>query len=283
MPGEQLTGHPGAPLFISAEGPTFTKPGRYVLSARLAGVDEFQIAESAPVTLTVEHPTRSLEKFAETVWDTPGALRALYLRHPLADREAWHVLDDASKRAKLPGRRGNSTADHIDYVNALGWLTPFADLQGRREIDADIDRAYEFMQSVRTGDMPETCNRRKSDLELIVNETDRSKVYAAETIRTPPIAVDPIDIQVSPAGLFGSAGLDLPAQADATVDPFVRVVDAFRGTRRFADLVTWNVQQLHSEDDTKRFRDVALLIRDMRCDFWALQEVDRGALGGVCI
>lgn len=278
MPGEELTGHPGAPLFISADGPTFTKPGRYILRAGLAGVDEFQIAESAPVALTVDHPTQALEKFAETVWETPGALRALYLRHPLADREAWHVLDDASKRAKLPGRRGNSTADHIDYVNALGWLTPFADLQGRRELDADIDRAQAFMQSVRTGDMPDTCTQRKNALELIVNEKDKSKVYAAETVQTPLVVVDPIDIQVPPAGLFGSAGLDLPGATDAPIDPFVRVVDTFRGTRRFADLVTWNIQQLHSEDDTQRFRDVARLIRDMRCDFWALQEVDRGAL-----
>lgn len=278
MPGEELTGHPGAPLFVSADGPTFTKPGRYTLRARLSGVDEFQIVESAPVSLTVEHPTQAVEKFAETVWETPGALRALYLRHPLADREAWHTLDDASKRAKLPGRRGNSTADHINYVNALGWLTPFADVQGRRELDADIERAQEFMQSIRTDHLPKTCSRRKNALDLIANTKKKSRVYAAEAVETPLVAVDPIDIQVPPAGLFGSAGLDFPGKSDGPVDPFVRVVDAFRGTRRFADLVTWNIQQLHGEDDTRRFRDVARLMRDMRCDFWALQEVDRGAL-----
>ncbi|WP_420346553.1 endonuclease/exonuclease/phosphatase family protein [Pelagibius sp.] len=278
LPGEELTGHPGAPLFISADGPIFTKPGRYVLRGRLAGVDGFQVAESAPVSLTVDTPTRAIENFAETVWDTPGSLRALYLRHPLADLDAWHVLDDAAERAKLRGRRGNSTADHIDYVRALGWLSPFADLKGRQEAPADVSRAREIMRELRTDDLPHSYAERQNALETLIGTKDSKKYFPAETVSTPPVAVDPIDVQVPPAGLFGSAGLDLPGVVGPLIDPFVRVVDTFRGTRRFADLVTWNIQQLHSERRSSRFRRVARLIRDMRCDFWALQEVDIDAL-----
>lgn len=277
-PGEYLTGHPGAPLFLSAKGPMFTKPGRYILRGRLSGVDGFQIAESAPVTLTIEHPTQAIEQFADTIWENSGTLRALYLRHPLADRDAWHILDDASKRAKLPGRRGNSTADHIEYVSALGWLTPFADLQGRKEHAVDIEQAQSAMQKVRTQALPSSFERRKATLGDLMSRKDKSQMYPSESLPVPDIAVDALDIQVPPAGLFGSAGLDLPGVSDAPVDPFVRVVDSFRGTRRFADLVTWNLEHLHSENNTGRFRRIARLIRDMRCDFWALQEVSLESL-----
>ncbi len=63
-----------------------------------------------------------------------------------------------------------------------------------------------------------------------------------------------------------SASLDLPEATETPINPFVLVTDAFRGTRRFADVITWNIEYLHIEMSSKRLRNVARLIRDIRCD-----------------
>ena len=122
--GEPLASHP-IPLFLAARGPLFTVPGRYRVWTELAGVDGNKVAFANPLDITVVSPDLQTQRFAEKLWTTPGALEAMYLRHPLAEFDAWQEITDAAKRFELAKKSDNTTAAYFDFVGAMGWSRPF--------------------------------------------------------------------------------------------------------------------------------------------------------------
>jgi endonuclease/exonuclease/phosphatase family metal-dependent hydrolase len=52
-----------------------------------------------------------------------------------------------------------------------------------------------------------------------------------------------------------------------------------RGLRRFADIISWNIEHLHAQaENHEKISKLAELVRSFRCDFWGLQEVGDAAL-----
>lgn len=299
-PGGVLRGFDGAPVFLSASGPVFTEPGDYQVSAELTGVDGSRVVygRAAPVRVVV--PDRDTERFAEELWDSPAVLRALYLRHPLVAPAEWSRFVDRP----LPAKDGNTTEAYFGYIAGLGWSTPFAPGHKRREYEISLDKASAHLAKVDPTDLP-TSVRRRVEAVAAASTADRTRGGRAAAADTAPAdgrgisaraarqGVGPaasagasrtvserLRLDVPPAGLFGAVGLDRqpPVDGEHPRDPFARVVPSLRGTARFADVVSWNIEHLHSKQRWERMSRVAELIRGFRCDFWGLQEVDAASL-----
>ncbi len=269
----------GAPIFLSAEGPVFNEPGVYRVVAELTGVDGSRVVFSPPTRITVRPPDRETEVFARELFDRRGALRALYLRHPLSARDDWNEVKEVAART-VGKQPGNTTLSYFNYVSALGWLTPFADARGRHVREPDMDEALSQLSRVDPTDLPRGVKRRREDFLA------RKEEIGKAVVRGMPIVDRPIErarLGTSPAGLFGLTGLGEPVKDVATSAlPMARVVPKLRGTRAFADVVSWNIEHLH---DKKRWVDmpyIAEMIRSCRCDFWGLQEVDEASLRELC-
>jgi endonuclease/exonuclease/phosphatase family metal-dependent hydrolase len=270
-PAQLLRSH-AIPAFLSAEGPVFTEPGVYQVSAELAGIDGARTAFSEPVKLTVHAPDRETARFAEKLWNTPGAMRALYLRHPLVDIDSWHAVEEEARKQKLAAKAGNTTASYLEYIAALGWMYPFARPDGR-ELPEQLSSAVARIKKVDPAGLPEAVAERKQ--RLLAKDgavTSRAGVVvtrAAERVRS----------EIPPSGLFGAIGLDLPDRSpDAAISPFAIVVKKLKDNPAFADVVSWNIEHLHGEGSFHRIPRVAEFMRGFRCDFWGLQEVDETAV-----
>jgi len=50
----------------------------------------------------------------------------LYLRHPLADHTGWMQLEETANSTGIAANPDNTTWSYMNYVAALGWLTPDA-------------------------------------------------------------------------------------------------------------------------------------------------------------
>ncbi len=273
-PGGEPLVFDGAPIFLSAEGPVFTEPGTYLLQADLTGVDGSRVVSSQPATVRVAVPDRDTERFAERLWtDARQGLRALYLRHPLALKTGFDALESLAQEAGLDRRAGNTTWSYLNFIGAMGWLTPFSSLHGRRERDAEPEKARGRFGAVREEDLnslPAGVRRRRDAMLGEGGREDRTSFVRLRPRERARAAVPP-------AGLFGMLGLGDTA-ADISPDPFKRVVPTLRGTRAFADVVSWNIEHLHDRERWEKIPRVAELIRSFRCDFWGLQEVDDASL-----
>jgi hypothetical protein len=106
------TSHP-IPLFLASRGPIFTAPGRYRIWGELAGIDGSKVAFADPYDITIVSPDLPTQLFAEELWSTPGAMEAMYLRHPLAAYDAWQGLMDSAARHGLAKRSDNTTASYL--------------------------------------------------------------------------------------------------------------------------------------------------------------------------
>lgn len=265
-PGSDLT-FDGAPLFLSAGGPVFTEPGTYLIRADLAGVDGSRVVASAPAPIRILVPDPALERFAEESWRWMDGLRAVYLRHPLATLRGWNETEEEARVAGLDRQAGNTTWSYLNYVAGLGWLTPFAARSGV-EKEIDPERAARRFREVNPDDLPSGVATRKGEVE---DGTLRTRAQLARIHARPQAR---LRTGVPPSGLFGRLGLERPADVASPLNPFERVVPRLRGTRAFADVVSWNIEHLHDRDRWKKIPAVAELIRSFRCDFWGLQEVD---------
>lgn len=296
----------GVPMMLGADGAMFTEPGTYVLVAQLAGINGTETAQSVPVSLRIRVPDRDTERAAETLWTNEHVVRAMYLRHPLVDRDAWGELEQELTRYKLAPE--NRLPAYLDYVAGLGWMTPFDTGFGTAK-SADPRRvADRFAAALKKGvqDLPSTvtgridrvlkqpdiavCGRRtvvvkeaRAKRKAARKETGWAAVAAPESAETGEDgrnivvsrAVERVRAEVPPAGLFGSIGFGDDVSA-GSFDPFARIVPSLRGRTRFADVVSWNIEHLHR--DHWKIPRVAELIRDFRCDFWGLQEIDGESL-----
>ncbi|MGH6825533.1 endonuclease/exonuclease/phosphatase family protein [Methyloceanibacter sp.] len=271
---KQTQSFDGAPIFVSAAGPVFTEPGDYQLAAEMTGVDGSRVIYARPTTIRVAGPDRSTEKFAEKLWtEYPEVLRAMYLRHPLTAKEEWASIMDGP----LPESRGNTTKSYLNYISAYGWMTRFAPGFGRREYGSDLSKAIGYADQINPAGLPGSVGRIKNDLktEGAKQKQDMRSMWA-------PSARMRYDLPAS--GLFGGLALktdgeeDGPPPVSAPGLSAERIVPRLEGSTRFADIVSWNIEHLHSRKDWERMPRVAELIRSFRCDFWGLQEVDAASL-----
>jgi endonuclease/exonuclease/phosphatase family metal-dependent hydrolase len=277
-PGQEMPPFEGLPLFLSSDGPIFTEPGVYQVVAELTGVDGSKNVYSQATRVRVRAPNDATEEFAQTLWDKPAVLEALYLRHPLVARDAWSEMEEDLKRAKL--RPENTTESYFNYIAGLGWMTPFAP-PDKREKEANVEKAAERLEKVDPqGLPPSVANRKEAVLkgheELVAATAERGGVAsrARVTVGRPE---EKMRAEVSPSGLFGSMGL-AEEITEATLNPFARIAPKLTGLRGFADIVSWNIEHLHAPNKFWRIPKIAELIRSFRCDFWGLQEVDQTSL-----
>lgn len=276
-PGEALPPFDGLPLFLSADGPIFTEPGVYHVVAELTGVDGSKNVYSQNRRVRVRPPDEATESFAYKLWDKPGTLEALYLRHPLTAKNEWDEIEEEIKHANL--KPDNTTESYFNYVASLGWMTPFA-APNTREKDANLEKAVERISKCDPRGLPSSVGKRQIGL---TEQQQKAAVRSVSTFSSGVIATrseEEARAEVPPSGLFGAIGLteDKP---DAMIDPFVRVVPSLRGQRRFADIVSWNIENLYRPANSWKIPKVAKLIRDFRCDFWGVQEISHAALAQV--
>lgn len=275
-PGQEMPPFEGLPLFLSADGPIFTEPGIYQVAAELTGVDGSKNVYSQTTRLRVRSPNDATEEFAQTLWDKPAVLEALYLRHPLVAQDAWGEMEEELRRADL--RPENTTESYFNYVAGLGWMKPFAppDKRGRGE---NIEKAVKRLSKVEPhGLPPSVANRQKTLLEGYGRSLASRQGAAASRGR---IAVlrpeEKMRAEVSPSGLFGSIGLSEASAGDAP-SPFARIPPGSPELHGFADIVFWNLRCPHDPANFERIPKLAELIRNFRCDFWGLQEIDKTSL-----
>lgn len=265
----------GIPLFLSATGPVFTEPGVYQVVAELTGVDGVKNVYSQAARIKVRPPDQATEKLAFDLWSSPPVLEALYLRQPLVARVEWQEMEEKIKNTKL--KPDNTTESYMNYIAGLGWMTPFAppDKQAK---EANLEKAIERFEKIdqkhiKGKHLPLSVRERKERLlkthKEIALRREKSK-YTTAIVTRPE---EKIRVDVSPAGFFGAVGLN-EEKPDAVLDPFVRIVPSLRGSRRFADVVSWNIEHLHSPANFWKIPKIADLIRNFRCDFWGLQEID---------
>lgn len=275
LPAEQeLPHYEGLPLFLSADGPIFTEPGNYQVVAELTGIDGSKNVYSQAAHVRVRPPDTPTEEFAHRLWGIPSALEALYLRHPLAARDAWQRAEEEVRRAKLKG--DNTTESYFNYVAGLGWMTPFA-TPGAGEKAESLEKAVERISKVDPRGLPVSVrNRQKRFLseQTAVASERRAARHPAVIVTRPE---ERLRAEVPPSGLFGGAGLAGEEPAES-LDPFARIVPSLRGERRFADVVSWNIEHLHKPSNAWKIPKIAELMRNFRCDFWGLQEVSKSAL-----
>jgi len=270
----------GLPLFLGSDGPIFTEPGVYQVIAELTGVDGSKnIFSREAAKVRVRPPDHATESFAHKLWDKPAVLEALYLRHPLVAPAAWEETEDELRRARLS--TDNTTESYFNYVAGLGWMTPFAS-PDKRERDSRVEKAVERFAKVNPEGLPNSVNDRKKRLLSSVHPSSPSRAVS----RTGVVVTRPeeaIRAEVSPSGLFGSICLtgERPSgggESDKKCDPFVRTAPGLRCRRAFADIVSWNMGQLHANANVSKIPKVAEVIHSFRCDFWGLQGVDSTAL-----
>ena len=277
-PGAKMSGPPSMPLFLSSDGPMFTAPGAYKIRATLSGVDGRDIASSKPWQLIVEQPTSKIERFATALWNNSGAMEALYLRHPLAAPDSWGALEEDIGRADLWDKRTNSTSSIFNYVAGLGWLTPFASIEDNVEKPRNFEKAKERLQRVTGRQLPTSIVNRS---RIFVDAEDENELpFSQAPFRfgvLPNRSTEAWRSAIPASGFFGSVGLNNEDQVER-YDPNKRIVNSLRGKRKFADIVTWNIQNLHQRSRREDLPEIAEFIRTMRCDFWALQEISEDAL-----
>jgi endonuclease/exonuclease/phosphatase family metal-dependent hydrolase len=262
--------HP-IPLFLASRGPMFTVPGRYRIWAELAGIDGTHVAFADPFDLTVVAPDLPTQRFAEKLWTTPGALEALYLRHPLAEYEAWQTLAEAADSYEISKKADNTTSAYLNFIAALGWSRPF------QYVDEGEDPANRTKMKSRLREI-----EKLDGLPAAVRERVRTMAEEPEARGDPHVAVgrseDVFRESVAPNGLFGDVGLDQPEIAPVgPLSPFI-VVRTLKGNPAFADVVSWNIQHLHGKARKGRIAKIAEYMDVFRCDFWGLQETDEDAV-----
>jgi endonuclease/exonuclease/phosphatase family metal-dependent hydrolase len=261
--------HP-IPLFLSARGPLFTLPGPYRIWAELAGIDGSKVAFAEPYDITVLAPDLPTQMFAEALWTTPGAMEALYLKHPLAEYDAWQKLDDAAEKYGLAKKRDNTTGSYIDFIAATGWSRPFQ-YSDKDPAPPDWEKMRRHLLRVTARDLPAAI---KSRIDAMMQEPRPKDAVRVQVGRTE----DMFRESVPPNGLFGELGLDRPATPPAgPLSPFI-VVETLKGKPSFADVVSWNIQHFHGSAKKGRVEKIAEYMDAFRCDFWGLQETNGEAV-----
>jgi len=268
---QSAPGFDGIPLFLSAEGPIFTEPGIYELSAELIGVNGSHNVVSPPARINIRPPDRETLEFSRVLWDNQAALRALYLQQPLVAHDEWNALEERLIRTKLSP--DNTTKSYFNYVAARGWMSEFAP-PGEPTKYVDQEKARQRLDNVSADALPASVAARKQAMQQPKVEISTG---ARKTIATRD--QEALRAEVPASGLFGSIGLGEKAlKAGASIDPFARIVPKLRGLRAFADIVSWNIEHLHQQSNFHKIPNIAELIRSFRCDFWGLQEVDDTSL-----
>src|SRR5688500_7126245 len=264
------TSHP-IPLFLASRGPIFTAPGRYRIWAELAGIDGSKVAFADPYDITIVAPDLPTQLFAEQLWSTPGAMEAMYLRHPLAAYDAWQELIDAAGRSGLAKRADNTTASYLEFVAALGWSTPFQYVD-RRAAKPNWQKMAAHAAKIKDTGLPASLMTRAR----MMGEKPTAAPVAGRTVAGRP--ADIFRESMPPNGLFGDIGLQPElATTAAPLSPFI-VVPTLKGKPGFADVVSWNIQHLHGKSKQGRIEKIAEYMDAFRCDFWGLQEVDGDAV-----
>lgn len=271
-PDEAVSNDAGLALFLGHRGAIFTEPGTYLVRAHLSGIDGGRVGFSEPTPIVVRHPDRATAAAAERVYADRKALAAMYLRHPLAFKSEWERMREQIGRERLSPE--HTLPVYIDYLDGLGWATPFREPGGEHKpVNASNARAA-FERARGAGAavdrLPLSVRKRLDDIPA--GRAKAAPAAATELVRP----VDRLRAEVPAEGLFGFEGLR--SGGDAAGGPGFRVVNTLRGSGRFADIVSWNIEHLHQEHHRRKIPRVAELIRTFRCDFWGLQEVDADAL-----
>ena len=276
-PTSKLTAETGSrashpiPLFLGARGPMFTAPGRYRVWAELAGIDNSRVAFAEPYDVTVIAPDMATQMFAEELWQTPGAMEALYLRHPLADHDAWQQVMESAARHRMSTKRGNTTDAYLNFVAATGWSRPFQYVD-RGDAPADWKKMKSHLREIDPAGLPESIQQRLESMDAEARPLAPAQVVVGRT-------QDRLRDSVPPGGLFGELGLDRPnASPPGPLSPFI-VVRTLVDNPAFADVVSWNIQHLHGTKSKGRIEKIAEYMDTFRCDFWGLQETDGRAIG----
>jgi endonuclease/exonuclease/phosphatase family metal-dependent hydrolase len=265
---EPLQSHP-IPLFVAARGPLFTVPGRYRVWTELAGVDGNKVAFADPLDITIVSPDMQTQRFAEKLWTTPGALEAMYLRHPLAELDAWQEITDAAKRFDLSKKPDNATAAYLEFVGAMGWSRPFQYVD-RGRAEADLARMLKLLRAMDPTGLPKSI-RDRAEAMLLEQRAQKSRTVVSSSKEL-------LRESIPPSGLFGDVGLDRPPTPPPNpVDPFI-VIPFLKGKPSVADIVSWNIQHFHGSTKNGRIETIAEYMDTFRCDFWGLQETDAEAI-----
>ena len=258
-PGENIPGLEdfGVPLFLSADGPVFDEPGDYWVTAELVGIDGVRSTRSAPFRVTVRPPIPAVESLAHTLWDSPGVLQSLFLRHPLADRRDWDRVEDkldelaALEKDGKVDLGGHTLGAYFHYIAGRGWMTPFTHPLTGKEMPADPEKALRRFAAapvwLREG-LPASMEQMVQEARESVEGDGRSLARVRRK-------------EIPPSGFFASAGLR-PGRRAA-----------------FIDVASWDLAILETRTDNFKSLDrVARFIREMRCDFWALRGLGPAAL-----
>ncbi|HEX8598967.1 MAG TPA: endonuclease/exonuclease/phosphatase family protein [Chloroflexia bacterium] len=274
-------------IYLSADGPMFTEPGVYRIVAELTGLNGSRTAHSAITEIRVRTPDAPTESAAHELWMQPDVLKAMYLGHPLIARDAWNTVEE--RLQKLALKPDNTTLSYLNFVAGLGWSARFASPNGA-EKPPSLEKVLERFDKVNTAGMPSLVaarikNTRRNQPEQSAAEATSHKVqryvHSLERSSVPQNVVSRVEDRwrtyIPPSGLFGAIGLATEDPTKAT-NPFERVVPHLRGNHKFADVVSWNIEHFHNEQESRRVKKTAEFIRTCRCDFWALQEVDEIAL-----
>jgi endonuclease/exonuclease/phosphatase family metal-dependent hydrolase len=261
--------HP-IPLSLASRGPLFTVPGTYRIWPELAGIDGSRVAFADPYDVTVLSPDLATQKFAEVLWTTPGAMEAVYLRHPLADRDAWEAVIGAADSYGIAKRSDNATAAYLEFIAALGWSQPFQ-YAGRGSKPENWKKMREHLTRINKKLLPESL---QSKVDALLRQPRPEPSGRGQVGRPEEVFRE----SIPPNGLFGELGLDQPPEPPAApFSPFI-VVQTLKGKPSFADVVCWNIQHFHGTAKRGRVEKIAEYMDAFRCDFWGLQETDGDAV-----
>ena len=259
-PGKPLPPVEGLPLFLSADGPTFQQPGSYEVQATLLGVGEngSKVALSKPAKIIIRVPDKPRGELADKLLSNRSALTALHFRHPLIARRAFSEAAEAVTKASTDGLLpdDNTTLACFDFVRAMGYSSPFMAPGSRREEQVKLASSYEILKNIKLDlPIPKSHKRR-----IAASRAEFEKNPASPTVFH-QLITDPerkMRMEISPAGVFRTAGLDRLNDPD--------------DTSRFIDAVSWDLSGLAQEGDKVDSirRSIAEAIRAFRCDLWGI-------------
>ncbi|WAJ26160.1 hypothetical protein [Antarcticirhabdus aurantiaca] len=146
----------GILLSFSQDGPLFEEPGLYRVEARFEGLQAGPLL--AATEIRILYPTREEELFARALFADAALCRAIWLRHPLSEKQAWADMMDKHAHL-LPTDAGNTTSAYLHYVAAQGWLKPHRDSVDGRDCGTNRRKAKAHLQAVVPTHLPAGVGR----------------------------------------------------------------------------------------------------------------------------
>ncbi len=151
----------GILLSFSQDGPLFEEPGLYRIEARFDGLQNGPLL--AATEIRILYPTRNEELFARALFADAALCRAIWLRHPLSEKQAWAGMMDKHAHL-LPTDADNTTSAYLHYVAAQGWLKPHREGVDGQDCGISRGKAKAHLQAVEPANLPQSVGRLRARL-----------------------------------------------------------------------------------------------------------------------